>query len=115
MKTNSNIKALVASALTLVASFLSSSTARAAVSIDTGVVEGPATIGEFVPTLTNTLLYAAGIIAVIMIIVGGIMYSLSAGDSKKAGTAKDTILYAVIGLVITLLAGAIVNFVLGRF
>lgn len=75
----------------------------------------PSSLGDVIPNITNTLLYAAGIIAVIMIIVGGIMYSLSAGDSKKAGTAKDTILYAVIGLVITLLAGAIVNFVLGRF
>lgn len=75
----------------------------------------PSSLGDVIPDITNTLLYAAGIIAVIMIIVGGIMYSLSAGDSKKAGTAKDTILYAVIGLVITLLAGAIVNFVLGRF
>lgn len=75
----------------------------------------PATVGEIIPNITNTLLTAAGIIAVIMIIVGGLMYSLSAGDSKKAGTAKDTILYAVIGLVITLLASAIVNFVLGRF
>ena len=75
----------------------------------------PSSLGDVIPNITNTLLTAAGIIAVIMIIVGGIMYSLSAGDSKKAGTAKDTILYAVVGLVITLLAGAIVNFVLGRF
>ena len=88
--------------------------ARAA--IDIPALDGtPSTVGEIIPSITNTLLTAAGIIAVIMIIVGGIMYSLSAGDSKKAGTAKDTILYAVIGLVITLLAGAIVNFVLGRF
>ena len=75
----------------------------------------PSSLGDVIPNITNTLLYAAGIISVIMIIVGGIMYAISAGDSGKAGKAKDTILYAVIGLVITLLAGAIVNFVLGRF
>ncbi len=75
----------------------------------------PSSLGDVIPNITSTLLTAAGIIAVIMIIVGGIMYSLSAGDAKKAGTAKDTILYAVVGLVITLLAGAIVSFVLGRF
>ena len=75
----------------------------------------PTSFNEVIPKFTNTLLTFAGIIAVIMIIVGGIMYSLSAGDSKKAATAKDTILYAVIGLVITLLAGAIVNFVLKTF
>jgi type IV secretory pathway VirB2 component (pilin) len=92
------------------------SNARIARAIEIDSLDGtPSSLGDVIPNITNTLLTAAGIIAVIMIIVGGLMYSLSAGDSKKAGTAKDTILYAVIGLVITLLAGAIVNFVLGRF
>ena len=47
-----------------------------------------------------------------MIIIGGIQYSTSAGDSGKVKKAKDTILYGIIGLVIALLAFAIVNFVL---
>lgn len=68
---------------------------------------------SIIPLITNTLLTIAGIISVIMIIVGGIMYSLSAGDSGKATKAKDTILYSVIGLVITMLAYAIVTFVTG--
>lgn len=80
-----------------------------------GLAGTPSSVGDIVPKVTNTLLTFAGIISVIMIIVGGIMYSLSAGDSKKSATAKDTILYAVIGLVITLLAGAIVSFVLKIF
>ncbi len=68
--------------------------------------------GDIIGAATNTLLTAAGVISVIMIIVGGIMYALSAGDSGKAGKAKDTILYSVIGLAITMLAYAIVNFVI---
>ena len=72
----------------------------------------PSDPGDIISTITNTLLTAAGVISVIMIIVGGIMYALSAGDSGKAGKAKDTILYSVIGLAITMLAYAIVNFVI---
>lgn len=87
--------------------------AVAAVDIDSSIYAGPSSIDGFIETGVNTLLTAAGIISVIMIIVGGIMYSLSAGDSNKATKAKDTILYSVIGLVITMLAYAIVNFVIG--
>jgi uncharacterized membrane protein YjfL (UPF0719 family) len=50
-----------------------------------------------------------------MIIIGGFMYVLSAGDQAKVTKAKDTVLYAVIGLVVTLLAFSIVKFVLGYF
>ncbi len=56
-----------------------------------------------------------GIIAVIMIIVGGIRYITSGGDSGNVTAAKNTILYAVIGLVVVALAQIIVKFVLNRF
>ncbi len=62
--------------------------------------------------ITNTALYAIGIISVVMLIWGGLRYILSGGDSKKITDAKNTILYAIIGLIIALLAYAIVNFVL---
>ena len=62
--------------------------------------------------VTNTILYIVGIIAVIMLIVGGIKYVVSGGDSKKVTDAKNTVLYAIIGLVVCLLAFAIVNFVI---
>ena len=62
--------------------------------------------------ITNVILYIAGIIAVIMLIVGGIKYLISGGDSKKVTDAKNTVLYAIIGLVICFLAFAIVNFVI---
>ena len=65
--------------------------------------------------LITTLLYIIGVIAVIVIIVGGIKYVTSDGDSSKVSSAKNTILYAVIGLVIAMLAFAIVNFVVAQF
>lgn len=73
-------------------------------------------------TVNNTIarglnLFSAivGIIAVVMIIVGGIQYITSGGDSGNVTKAKNTILYAVIGLVVVALAQIIVKFVLGRF
>lgn len=62
--------------------------------------------------VTNTILYIVGIIAVIMLIIGGIRYVISGGDSKKVTDAKNTILYAIIGLIVAFLAFAIVNFVI---
>jgi len=62
--------------------------------------------------VTNTILYIVGIIAVIMLIIGGIKYVISGGDSKKVTDAKNTILYAIIGLIIAFLSYAIVNFVI---
>jgi len=53
-----------------------------------------------------------GIAAVIMIIIGGFRYVFSAGNEKAVASAKDTILYAIIGIVVASLAFAIVNFVL---
>lgn len=62
--------------------------------------------------ITNTILYIVGIIAVVMLIIGGIKYVISGGDAKKVTDAKNTILYAIIGLVISFFAYAIVNFVI---
>ncbi|MEI8072929.1 MAG: pilin [Candidatus Saccharibacteria bacterium] len=72
-------------------------------------------LADQIKTVTNTLLYVLGIIAVIMIIVGGLRYALSGGNENATRGAKDTILYAVIGLVVASLAFAIVNYVLGLF
>ena len=62
--------------------------------------------------ITNTVLLIVGLISVIMLVYGGLRYILSGGDSKKVTDAKNTVLYAIIGLIISLLAFAIVNFVL---
>ena len=66
-------------------------------------------------TLTNVLLFIIGAISVIMIIIGGLRYVVSGGDSSKVSAAKNTILYAVVGIVVALLAYAIINFVIGSF
>lgn len=70
---------------------------------------------ELVLTIVNFVYYIAGIVAVIVIIIAGIMYSTSLGDAGRITRAKNMILYSVIGLVILLAAFAITNFVMGRF
>lgn len=66
-------------------------------------------------TVTNVLLFIIGAISVIMLIIGGIRYVVSGGDSGAVTSAKNTILYAIVGIVVALLAYAVVNFVLGAF
>jgi Type IV secretion system pilin len=65
--------------------------------------------------ITNTLLLGIGFVSVVMLIIGGFRYVLSNGNEKSVTAAKDTILYAIIGVVIALLSFAIINFVLGTF
>lgn len=66
-------------------------------------------------TITNVLLFIVGAISVIMIIVGGLRYVLSGGDSTHITGAKNTILYAIIGLIVALLAYAMIDFVINSF
>jgi hypothetical protein len=70
---------------------------------------------DIIKNVINTILVVLGMIAVIMIVIGGVRYTTSNGDASGVKGAKDTILYAVVGLVVAILAYAIVNFVLGRF
>lgn len=63
--------------------------------------------------IINVIIYVIGAVAVVMIIVGGFRYVVSNGDSGSITTAKNTILYAVVGLVVAILSYAIVNFVIG--
>lgn len=74
-------------------------------------IAGPSLQSQ-VANITNTLLIVIGAVSVIMILIGGLRYVLSGGDEAGTRSAKDTILYSVIGLVIALLAYVIVNFVL---
>ena len=64
--------------------------------------------------IINVALGVIGFVAVVMIIMGGVQYTTSSGDAAKVTKAKNTILYGVVGLVIALLAFAIVNFVLSN-
>ena len=72
-------------------------------------------VNNLAKDVISTLLFVIGIVAVIMIIIGGIRYTLSNGDASQIKSAKDTVLYSVIGLIVSMLAYAIVNFVVGRF
>ncbi len=84
--------------------------------IDPGQVaipKPPATNSQ-VEVILRTVFTIAGAVAVIVIIIAGISYILSAGDPQKTARAKDAILYAVIGLAVAILANVIVIFVIGR-
>ena len=66
-------------------------------------------------TITNVLLFLIGAVSVIMPIIGGIKYTVSGGDSSAVTSAKNTILYAIVRIIVAVLAFAIVNFVLDSF
>jgi hypothetical protein len=63
-------------------------------------------------TVINTLLYIIGALSVVMLIVGGIRYVVSNGTAAQVTAARNTITYAIVGLIIAFLAYAIVNWVL---
>jgi ABC-type Fe3+ transport system permease subunit len=68
--------------------------------------------GDIIKTIVNTLLFVIGAVSVVMIVIGGLKYVLSNGESSAVTSAKNTIFYAVIGLVVAALAYAIVNWVI---
>lgn len=66
-------------------------------------------------TITNVMLFVVGAISVIMVVIGGLRYVVSGGNSGNITTAKNTILYAIVGLIIAIMAYAVINFVIGSF
>ena len=72
-------------------------------------------LGPMIKTVINILLYVLGAIAVVMIVIGGIRYTTSNGEASGIKSAKDTILYSVIGLVVAIMSYTIVNFVVSWF
>jgi cytochrome bd-type quinol oxidase subunit 2 len=75
---------------------------------------GTSSLNKLLTQAVNIFSAIVGVIAVIMIIVGGLKYITSGGDSNKVGAAKNTLIYAIIGLVIVALAQVIVHFVLQK-
>ena len=65
--------------------------------------------------VTNVLLFIIGAISVIMLIIGGFRYVTSQGDQTQVQSAKNTILYSIVGIVVAILAYAAVNFVISSF
>ena len=71
--------------------------------------------GGIFQTITNVMLFVIGAVSVVMLILGGIRYTISQGDQTAVTSAKNTILYAIVGLVVAILAYAAVNFVISNF
>ncbi len=71
--------------------------------------------GGVFQTITNVMLFLIGAISVIMLIIGGIRYTTSNGNTSQVEQAKNTIMYAIIGLIVAILAYAVVKFVTSTF
>ena len=61
----------------------------------------------------NIMLFAVGVLSVVMLIFGGFRYVISGGKKESVTNAKNTILYAIVGLLVAVFAYAIINFILG--
>lgn len=81
---------------------------------DTPSTAGDKDLTDIIATVVNIISIIVGVIAVIMIIWGGLKYITSGGESGKITSAKNTIIYALIGLVVVALAQFIVHFVLAK-
>lgn len=77
--------------------------------------QGGPSVQATIQNVVDVLTFLIGAIAVIMIVIGGLRYVLSGGDSSATKSAKDTIIYASVGLVVTVMAYAIVRFVIQSF
>ena len=80
---------------------------------DCDIDDGKTKINSTITNIINIFSMIVGIVAVIMLIYGGFRYVTSGGDSGNIASAKNTILYAIVGLVIVAISQAIVQFVLG--
>lgn len=68
-------------------------------------------VTNIIANIANVLVFIVGSLSVIMIIIGGLRYTMSQGDQSAVSKAKNTILYAVIGVVVSIIAFAIIQFV----
>ncbi len=74
-----------------------------------------AKLEDGISKIINGIFLAVGVVAVIIIILGGVHYATSQGDPSKVKKGKDTMITGLVGLIIVFLAFAIVNFVLNAF
>jgi hypothetical protein len=96
------------------ASDLKISTDPASGNCDTNTTGSTDKVNATISQVINIFSTIVGVVAVIMIIYGGMRYITSGGDSSKITSAKNTIIYALIGLVVVALAQFIVKFVLNK-
>ena len=81
--------------------------------INSGIDKGEGLENQ-VQQIISGIVLALGLVAVVVIVIGGILYMTSTGDAGKLKRAKDTIIYGIVGRIICALAFAIVNFVVGK-
>ena len=101
------------------ASLSGSVSAQVSKGIDTATtseMKGKSIDGDkgLIKTVVNVLLWAVGVLSVIMIIFSGFRYITSAGDTSKTKSAQSTLIYSVVGLIVAIMAYAIVNMVINR-
>ena len=101
------------------ASLSGSVSAQVSKGIDTATtseMQGKSIDGKdgLIKTVVNVLLWAVGVLSVIMIIFSGFRYITSAGDASKTKSAQSTLIYSVVGLIVAIMAWAIVNMVINR-
>lgn len=78
---------------------------------EVGGSENKTDVKGFIGNIIKTMFFVVGVLAVIVIIFAGVTFVMSAGNSQTIQKAKTTIIYAVIGLIVSILSYAIVNFV----
>lgn len=76
--------------------------------------DNPNGLSDIAKNIINTALYIVGILAVAMIIFSGIRYVTSAGDKGRVEQSKQILIYSIVGLIVAMLAYALVNFVVDR-
>lgn len=76
--------------------------------------ESTSSISKIVGVIINILSWIVGLISIIMIIIGGFKFVTSGGAPDKAKSARSTIVYALIGLVVVVLAQTIIKYVISR-
>ena len=74
----------------------------------------PTNANVVIKNVTNTMFFIIGAVSVIMLIYGGIRYTTSGGNANSVTAAKNTVIYSIVGLVIAILAFAVVQFVVNQ-
>jgi hypothetical protein len=72
------------------------------------------TASKIATGVINTLSMVAGVLSVIFLVIGGLRYITSSGNAQRVESAKQTLIYAVIGLILSVLAPVIVGFVIAK-
>ena len=79
-----------------------------------GSKEANNTVTNTIGSIVNVLSWIVGVVAIVMIIIGGLYFVISSGDATKTARARNTVIYALVGLIVVAAAQGIVHFVLNN-